>query len=396
MRLNTIINRYLLLELLPPFGLNIFFFSFIFLVTEILEITNMVVNYHVSLFSFLLLLLYSMPFFLTFIIPMSVMMAVLLTFLRMSQDNETVALKACGMNPHRYLVPVFTFCLTGWLLTTLITAVVQPWSKRAYYQLSVKLAQSHADAVIKERTFIDSFDGMTLYINKINLTDRSLTDVFIEDQRNKAVNNIIVAPKGRMILEVQKNIIRLRLFNGAINQVSLTDHAAHVISFETYEMNLDIKSILSKSMGARRPMEEMTINELNRYIRSTARGSIRRHKALMRLHEKFALPMACFVLGLVAIPMGMQSRPGRRSTGALIGIAIILGYYILLSVGWSLGESGTLPPVAGMWAPNIIVGGVGIWLYSRMLQDRAVRWSRVLGALNPKRFGGEKKRKSAP
>ena len=119
MRINAIINRYIVRELLPPFGINLFFFTFIFLITKILEITNLVVNFQVSLLSFLLLLLYSMPFFLAFITPMSVMMAVLLTFLRMSGDNELVALQACGMNPRRFLIPVFVFCLLGWLLTTI-------------------------------------------------------------------------------------------------------------------------------------------------------------------------------------------------------------------------------------------------------------------------------------
>lgn len=396
MQVNAIINRYILLELFPPFGISLLFFTFIFLVTKILEITNMVVNYQVSLFSFLQLLFYSIPFFLAFITPMSVMMAVLLTFLRMSGDNEIVALKACGMSPHRFLVPVFTFCLLGWLLTTFITTTGLPWSNRAYYRLSVRLAQSHADAVIRERTFIDSFDGIMLYVNKVNLQDRSMTDVFIEDQRNKTVSNIIVAPKGRMIPDVEKQHIRLLLFNGAINQVNLADQSAHAIVFETYEMNLDLKEILSQSTGDRRPMEEMTVSELHRHIRSVEQNSKHHHKALMRLHEKFALPLACFVLGLAAIPLGMQSRRGKRSAGTLIGIVLFLGYYLLLSVGWSLGESGTLPPVAGMWAPNVILGGIGLYLYTRMIQDRGVQWRRVSDALSLERWCTKKDRSCAP
>ena len=142
MRINTIINRYILRELLPPFGVNLFFFTFIFLITKILEITNLVVNYQVSPVTFVLLLFYSIPFFLAFITPMSVMMAVLLTFLRMSADSEIVALRACGMNPKRFLVPVFVFCLMGWVLTTLITTVGLPWGNRSYYGLSVDLAKS--------------------------------------------------------------------------------------------------------------------------------------------------------------------------------------------------------------------------------------------------------------
>jgi lipopolysaccharide export system permease protein len=68
----------------------------------------------------------------------------------------------------------------------------------------------------------------------------------------------------------------------------------------------------------------------------------------------------------------MQSRRGKRSAGAIIGIILFLTYYMLLSVGWSFGESGTLPPVVGMWAPNMLMGAIGIGLYWRMIKDQPV------------------------
>jgi lipopolysaccharide export system permease protein len=366
MRINSIINRHIVRELLPPFGLNLFFFTFIFLITKILEITNLVVNFQVSLLSFLLLLLYSMPFFLAFITPMSVMMAVLLTFLRMSGDNELVALQACGMNPRRFMVPVFVFCFLGWLMTTLITMVGLPWGNRSYYGLTVELAQSHVDAVIKERTFIDSFQGLMLYVNKVNLRQRTLTDVFIEDQRNKGIDNIIVAPKGRIFSEPHKQIIRLRLINGTINQVDLARQSAQSIAFATYEMNLDLKEMMTNGVNQRKPIEEMGVTELENYIQRARKGSKTYYKALMKFHEKFALPFACFALGMVAMPLGLRARRGKRSMGTVLGIILFLAYYILLTVGWSFGESGALPPLLGMWAPNLVMGGVGIFLLARL------------------------------
>lgn len=372
MKLNTIINRAIFIEMLPPFGLNLFFFSFIFLVTKILDITNMVVNYQVNLGAFLLLLLYSMPFFLAFITPMSVMMAVLLTFLRMSGDNEIVALKASGMSLHRFLVPVCFFCLLGWMLTTVITAAALPWGNRSYFNLSADLAKKHIDAVIKERTFIDNFDGLMLYVSKIDMQDKRLKDVFIEDQRNRSMSNIIVAPAGRLIPDVEQQHIRLRLFNGSINQVGLKDQTAHIIAFETYEMKLDLKQALSGNTRDHKSIDEMTIGELKRLLQTAPQSDKSYYKAQMKYHEKFALPFACFTLGLLAIPLGMQSRRGKRSAGAVIGIILFLTYYMLLSVGWSFGESGTLPPVVGMWAPNLLMGAIGIGLYWRMIKDQPV------------------------
>ncbi|MGW8325959.1 MAG: LptF/LptG family permease, partial [Desulfobacterales bacterium] len=72
MKINSIINRYLLKEMMLPFVINLVFFTFVFLMTKILDITNLIVNYKMSLVSVLLLLFYSLPFFLSFVIPMSV------------------------------------------------------------------------------------------------------------------------------------------------------------------------------------------------------------------------------------------------------------------------------------------------------------------------------------
>jgi lipopolysaccharide export system permease protein len=87
----------------------------------------------------------------------------------------------------------------------------------------------------------------------------------------------------------------------------------------------------------------------------------------MKFHEKFSLPFACFTLGLVAMPLGMRARRGKRSMGTVLGIILFLAYYILLSTGWSLGESGTLPPVVGMWTPNLVMTVIGIFLYVRRI-----------------------------
>jgi lipopolysaccharide export system permease protein len=378
MKVNSIINRYFFGELCQPFAVNLFFFTFILLISKILEITNMVVNYNAGLSAVALLLLYSMPFFLAFVTPMSVMMAVLLTFLRMSADNEIVALKSSGVNPNRFLVPVALFCLLGWVMTMAITGFIMPWGNRAYIGLSTELAQSHIDAIIKERTFIDSFDGIMLYVNKIDMKNRSMKDVFIEDRRNKDISNVIVAPQGQITAEASSQTIRLRLYNGAINQVDIARQSAQAIAFGTYEMKLDLKKLIAKKRsGNRKSLDEMSISEIRKYL-----GKARKHKryynnALMKLHQKFSLPVACFALGLVAIPLGMQSKTDKRAVGIVMGIPFFLLYYILLSVGWALGESGTVHPVVGMWAPNIIMAAIGIYLYRRSMQDRPLQFGRL-------------------
>ena len=130
MKMNTVSTRYILKEMLPPFFINVGFLLFIFLMTKILDITNYIVNYKIGLATVLSMLLFTMPQFLQFVIPMSVMLAVLLTFLRMSGDNEIIALKASGFSIYQLLPPVVIFCIAGSLLTMFLTIYGIPWGYR--------------------------------------------------------------------------------------------------------------------------------------------------------------------------------------------------------------------------------------------------------------------------
>ncbi|MCJ7540376.1 MAG: LptF/LptG family permease, partial [Desulfobacterales bacterium] len=241
MKINSIINRYLLKEMMLPFVINLVFFTFVFLMTKILDITNLIVNYKISMLSVLLILLYSVPRFLSFVIPMSVMMAVLLTFIRLSNDKELVALKAGGVSIYGLMPPVLVFCVMGVVLSCLITVYGMPWGTVSMKKLTFQVAASHVDAGLKERTFNDSFKDVMLYINKIDLKKKILMDVFIEDKRSQNIVSTVMAPKGRMFAEPDKLVFHLKLYQGTINQVNLEDRSAHSINFDSYDVNLDFK-----------------------------------------------------------------------------------------------------------------------------------------------------------
>jgi lipopolysaccharide export system permease protein len=310
-------------------------------------------------------------------------MAILLTFLRMSNDNEIMALKSCGINPHHFLAPVLAFCLLGGGLTAYIAMVGMPWGNRSFNLQAIELAQAHVDTAIKERTFIDGFNGLTLYINHVDMQSKSLQDIFIQDSRTAGIHNTIIAPRGRLTIgssegTTDRNVLRLTLLDGILNQVNLEDRSAHTVEFQSYDMRLDLKELVS-SASKRKRIDEMTMDELYSHIESNKQKKKESYYvALCRLHEKFALPFACFALGIMALPLGIQPRRDRRSFGIVIGTILFLVYYIMLSTGWSLGESGSVPPIIGMWAPNIIIGGIGIYLYIRCMRDNPLCWGSFL------------------
>ena len=370
--------------MIPPFVINLLFFNFIFLLTKILDITNMIVNYRISLFDVMLLLIYSMPHFLEFVIPMSVMTTVLLTFFRMSSDNEIVALKAGGVSIYKLLPPVLLFCFIGCMLTGFMTIYGLPWGRLSFEKLTYEVALSNVNIGMKERTFNDNFEGVMLYMNKIDLKNKALIDIFIEDQRTRNIISTIVAPRGEMYSEPDKLLFHLRLHNGTINQVDIENKTVHSITFDTYDINLDLKKSVTTKKG-RKDEKEMSIAELNKYLKDTVNKDAKYYAALIEFHRKFSIPFACFALGLLGVPLGVQSKSAKRAFGLGFGLIFFLLYYLMLSAGWVFGETGVYPPLIGMWMPNIVIGGIGLYLFVRTANDRPVMIDSFLNLFNRRR-----------
>ncbi len=333
----------------------------------------MVMNYNVPLSSVLILLGLKLPRFLEFTIPMSVTISVLLTFMRMSGENEILALKAAGASLYKLLPPVLVFCVLGTLLTLWATLIALPWSKASFKQKSIEFAQSSIDMALQERQFNAQVDDLMIYVAHVDIKNHGLEDIVIEDRRTKGVVSISTAPSGKIISTKNKRVYTIRLYDGAINQVELDKGSVNNIKFGNYDIIIDLAA-LNKNIGnATKRIDERSLGELIQFIRSGIKNKTQLNEALMLLHEKFSVPFACLALGLLSFPLGVQSNSTRKSSGLSLGLFFFLLYYLLLAAGWSVGESGDYPPFIGMWMPNVVLGSAGVYLLIRNAKDRPVR-----------------------
>ncbi len=369
MKIDSIVNRYLIKEMIPPFFINLVFFTFIFLIAKILDLTDLVVNYRVSLLDILLVLFFSLPQFLEFVIPMSVMLAVLLAFLRLSGDNEMTALQAGGIGLRRLLPPVLLFSLIGFELTGFMSVYGLPWGRLAAKELTYKSIASNINIGMKERRFNDSFEGVMLYIDKIDKKNNELLNIYIEDKRTKDVVSTVVAPSGKLFSDKDKLSYQLRLYKGMVNQVNPADKSGNVIRFDTYDIFLNVQEAKPIANSAQKDEKEMNFSELVRHTASGVKKDLQYYEMLLELHKKFSLPFACFALGIIAVPLGVRFRSVRRSFGLGLGGLFFLFYYFLMAVGVILGENGTVHPGIGMWFPNLVIGGIGIFLLLNVSKD---------------------------
>jgi lipopolysaccharide export system permease protein len=102
----------------------------------------------------------------------------------------------------------------------------------------------------------------------------------------------------------------------------------------------------------------------------------------MSLHSRFAIPAACIVLALLALPLGIQARATKPFPSMLLALFFFLLYYLLLSAGYTFGERGHIPAAASMWLPNAVITIVGAYFMIQTAREKSLVISVVMRLLS--------------
>lgn len=102
----------------------------------------------------------------------------------------------------------------------------------------------------------------------------------------------------------------------------------------------------------------------------------------VELARRFSLPCASLLLGLIAMPLGIQPPRMQKTWGAslslFLGVLTFALYFGLMSIGSALGESGTVHPYVGAWVPNLATAGIGFLFLRKMGTEQ---WQSIAHAI---------------
>ena len=351
LRIRTI-NRYLFREALSNFLVCLLILIFAILMSRVFKLTDLIINKGFGVLDILTFIGFLLPSFLTFVIPMSLLLGVLLTLGRLSTDGEIIALKASGIGLGQMLKPIMSLSLIAYAITTFLTMYVSPKATYSLQKFLFNIAKYRAEAGLKERIFNDDFEGLMVYVNEIPSQSNQLKGVLISDTRQTEEPTTIIAEEGYLIPNPNQMEVTLHLTNGSIHQLSQKTRKYQKIDFKTYNLSLSSPNAAVSQGEREKKQGEMSFPEL---LKSTAtyRGNKRLYPVLVELHSRLAIPFACLIFGLVSVPLGVQTPRSGKSYGFLIGLMLIIVYYVLFSFGKNLGSIGTIHPLVSMWIPNL-------------------------------------------
>jgi LPS export ABC transporter permease LptF/LPS export ABC transporter permease LptG len=363
----TLLDRYIVREMLAPTGLGLLLFTFILLLQSITQLLGILIARSAEPTTILKVFFYLLPSIFAVTIPMAFLLGVLLAFGRLASDSEIVALRASGISPARLLRPVVALATLAGLATFWVMAVALPAANQAHRQTMFALIVNKARTGVKPRVFSDDnlVPGMVLYVSDIPAETGQWKDIFIHDVRDQETPRVILARTGHILVDDGLKAVSMHLEDGAVYSVKSAEPATDRFQrFASSDFPLPTEAFFPAtplSKGDR----EMTLGELEERIQATrAEGKRPLDVARFRVewHKKFAIPVACLVFGLLGLGLSLGTKKEARSAAFALSIGVIFVYYVFIRLGEQAGDTGMLPPALAMWGANIVLAIVAFLL----------------------------------
>lgn len=361
-----LLDRAILKEMTTAFMLGLMVFTFVLLTNKILRLVELIVNKGVGILTVLQLFLYVLPYSLVVTIPMSVLLATLATFTRLSTDGELLGLRGAGSSLSRLTRPSILFGFATTLLTLVITIWILPYSNQAFKNLVFDMAHRQVAVGIQEGVFNSAFEGLILYVERLDPRTSEMEGVFLVDSRNAAERRVIVAQAGRFTSDPQQLRMGLTLRQGSIHLSGAELSGRYrLITFENYALTLDAANSLSEPIQRPLGEQELTLTELRERAAGLRAQGQNYHPPIVEFHKKLAIPFSCALFSVLGVPLASRIRRGGRGLSLAISVGFALGYYVLIVAGESLGDRGRVPEALAMWLPNVLIAVGGVILFLR-------------------------------
>ena len=379
-----ILSRYCLKEFIPPFLISLICFTCIILFDELFRLVKLFVKKGVSPLYLIESLLYVMPATVVLSIPMAALVAILLALGRLSTDSEIMAMRAHGIGFHQLMVPLLIATVFLSVVDLALMEYVLPKATLASVSLKRDIQKHNPALILEEGTVMKELETegkLWMYESTDPKTER-LQNVKIWDEIFPGQPRFTLAQSASLGFEDGNT--KLTLYDGHTYE-PLTDGSEgfRITQFQEQQIALNYKEDLHRREYKTQHPQAMRIGELNTHIKKiekslkpekTSEYTLNRLRyAKVEYHKKFALPFACLAFGIIGIPLGFMVKKNGRMIGFGIGLAVILLYYLLLQIGQSSGLSGNLHPALAMWFPNLVVGILGIVLFTGMMGEGKLR-----------------------
>lgn len=412
------INKYIILETIGPFLAGILFFTFIFVIQLLPELIRLIFNNGAPLFMSLEVFVYMLPFNIAITIPMSILMASIIGYGRLSSDNEIIVMRALGFPHMRIYMPIIILGVFTFIFSLFFNNVIMSESNYRYRALISYMVNIKPSIAVGKLEFSDIPD-MGLSIGSKYADDTSMSNVVIYDRSD--TKRVITAKYGLWKNnEANAQVVTLILYDGVVQEMPGYGFISNDYTvFDSMDINIvrNVSTLSSHERGLRempawKIMEKInqtkidadkSVNEQingmivnaynnidtnavsitsfsNEYIQTnSAELTSLREKAMeeavpyfyyVEFHKFISIPAACLFMVLIGAPLGIVGKRSGKGFGFGLSVIVVVIYYLLITAAELIAGGKKVSPLIAMWFPNIVLAAMGSFLMIRSFFSR--------------------------
>lgn len=345
------ITRAIIYEIIPLFLMSNFFFVFVLLIEQMVQLADLVFVKSVPFFMVAQTVVFYLPSFLVMTIPVSALLSVLLAFSRFSSDSEYIVMQACGASRFTFIKPVAIFGLLSAVLSVYLAVDLVPKGGVLANNNINRIMENISINDIKEKEMYSNLGDFIFYADK-KVDNSNFGNIIVIDTANNA---IVSARRGALASGSGMSII----MNFSDGQFLMTEQQDRytTLGFDNMSLHLGLDmAVESLTAGTR----TMSTDELRSKFEESP---VYKFEYIKR----YSMGASTVVMALLGLSLGVFLHRGGKSVGIVISCGIALVFNVLFILGESFATSGKYNPVVLAWLPVIIFAVISVPMLKRAL-----------------------------
>lgn len=355
----NILNRYVLKKFLRPFVASFSALCIIIFVSQLFERLDRFMADGVNWGHVLGYLLTSMPFQAIQILPVACLLGTLFVIGDLARNREYIAALAGGVPPEKFMGGILAAGLVISLFSLVINeTVVPPTSRYATRVFREKIRRlSDWQPSVAYDLFVAGAEGRMWSIKQFDRDQNLMSRVIVDTYHPNQLESQIDAKSALWKIDgwtFKDGLIRI------FKRDSKDIETVEKFTEKTFPYVEKPSDFTTQEIEA----EEMSSKALRKQMDRLESLGVPIRKLQVEYRMKLALPLACFVVTFLGIPLALKGR-GSRAMGITAAAVLSLTYLGFVQFGKAMAQR-LIPPLFGAWLANLVFIGIGIYLWMRM------------------------------
>ncbi len=361
------------------------------LLERVLRIINQLVDNGAHVGFVVQLTINVVPYYLSLSLPASLFVSIFIIVARLGDGNEIDAILASGVSISRFAAPFIALGVVFMMISLLLFGFLQPYGRYAYQAVLHAALNAGWNAQLQPEVFVSPGDGVTITADKVSTSGRSLKGVFVRRVFPDGREQITTAKTGALKVSPDGRLVELEVGDGQqLDQPP--GRPGRVLRFQNVSAAERVGADSSMHPRGGDP-SELTLFELGHELRSK-NSVLNKNGVAAELYGRLVRSLSVPFLPLMAIPLGMAAKRGRRAPGLILAGVLLIGFHHAVQLAQGLSQTGQAPPGPTIWGIYLVFTSLCTWLFLSSLKrpgdtpitravaaiGEAVRWVQELFA----------------